>query len=271
MSEAFAEEKEEFIHRPRQDALTHKDRFLSSDRNTPESNAPDALKRHPPRLAQVFSEEIQGAVGMTGGSILQTLKYLMQVQLRATIKKAATKWNIHPLAIVGAVSWEAIENPRYASVRGGGSLGKIHYRENFPPFGEGTPLAKQLEDLGYLPRADMESRRKNLSDPKVAIEYLGASFHAFSVLAEKHGYSIRENLGVLGFAYNAMKLDTWDRHIERKKPDPLRAGEMGIWIEDGIDFLRDIYPDKSWKLEPLSSMDPEIRKIDERLVARKWD
>ena len=41
-----------------QDALAHKDRFLSSARNTPESNASDALDLHLPRLAQVFSEEI---------------------------------------------------------------------------------------------------------------------------------------------------------------------------------------------------------------------
>ncbi|MFN3358925.1 MAG: hypothetical protein ACK418_23390 [Pseudomonas sp.] len=58
MSEAFAEEKEEFIHRPRQDALTHKDRFISSDRNMPKSSATEALDLHSPRLAQVFSEAI---------------------------------------------------------------------------------------------------------------------------------------------------------------------------------------------------------------------
>ncbi len=75
---------------------------------------------------------------------------------------------------------------------------------------------------------------------------------------------------MLGFAYNAKKLDTWDSHLQDKAPAPLRAGEMGLWIESNLTYLREIYPDRSWKLTPLSRMDARLRALDEQLVAKEW-
>lgn len=253
-------------------------RFPEYEKGLTERGTSTEPKRNETLVAQtgrpsrqgIFSEELRDSIGQSSGNTTDALKALMVFRhLDKRIAVAALKWNIHPLAIVGAITWEAVMNPRFLSMRASG-VAKVHFRENFPPFGEGEPLAEQLEEAGYLPGRSMEDRREVLTDPNVAVEYVGAAFHAFSVLAEKHGYSIRENLGVLGFAYNAMKLDSWDKHLKEKKSAPLKAGEMGIWIEENVKFLRDIYPDRSWKLSPLSMSDTTLRQLDARLVAKEW-
>lgn len=237
-------------------------RFSENETGTADRGTSTEPVRNQPRLAQadvpsrhgVLSEELRHSIGQSSGSTTEALKALMTIGgLRTRISEAARKWNVHPLATVGAIAWEATLNPRLVSVFAAG-VAKVHFREYLPPFGEGEPLARQLEEMGYLAVRSMEARREALLDPKIAVEYIGAAFHAFSVLAEKHGYAIRENLGVLGFAYNAKKLDTWDRHLQDKAPAPLRAGEMGLWIESNLTYLREIYPDRSKKVSDAAAI-----------------
>ena len=84
---------------------------------------------------------------------------------RKAIERASKKYNVDPRAVVGAIAWEALENIRdrhgvcldgTCSARAVGP-GKVHYKESeiLPdgfPGAEGDPVAKQVEDWGYLPQ-----------------------------------------------------------------------------------------------------------------------
>lgn len=222
-----------------------------------------------PMGSGVFSQEIRDAFGQSAGSFGDFEAMLEVLNVKRLIARAARKWNVDPLGVIGAIVWEAFVNPRWTLLRGSG-FGKMHYREWWILF-EGEPLAKQLEDVGYLTPLTMEQRRWELVKPDVAVTYITVAMHAFSVLAEKYGHSIRNRPEILCTAYNRFKLDTWDEHLaEKPKGEPLRPGDMGEWVENNLGLLRKIYPDRTWYLIDVDQMEPQIRLIDQKLASMVW-
>jgi hypothetical protein len=219
----------------------------------------------------IFSEEIRDTFGQSAGSFSDFRAFISITKVDRMIARIARKWNVDPIAIMGAIVWEGFVNPRAASLRGAG-LGKMHFREHWFFF-EGEPLAKQLEDVGYLPPLSMEERQKQLLKAETAIEYIGASLHALSVLAEKYGHSMRNRPEILCAVYNKYKLDTWEENLANKpKGDILRTGtiDMGVWVSKHLGLLRVIYPNRTWFPIDVSKMDPKIRAIDMELMQMAW-
>jgi hypothetical protein len=148
------------------------------------------------------------------------------------IKNIALEFMVSPDAIVGAILWEAIENPYplYRSilpqgvpgsipiVNRMGIPGKIHVTQSNPLNSEKT-VAEKLEDEGRVAAlskpGDWKERAKRLSDPKWAIRYIGAILDRAADIYEKAAdegkkydlenkqsvrdyFNIRDQAGILG-------------------------------------------------------------------------
>ncbi|HEY1966728.1 MAG TPA: hypothetical protein VGH89_02170 [Pseudonocardia sp.] len=111
---------------------------------------------------------------------------------RRLIIDAENVWRVPRLAIAGAIAWEAIENPNYVipkligCCRGVGP-GKVHYKSKYV-FGEGLPVAKQIEVAGYLPPQTIASRKRLLRSPEGAIQYIGAIMCAYADIGAQCGF-----------------------------------------------------------------------------------
>jgi hypothetical protein len=111
---------------------------------------------------------------------------------RNSIVAAEWRWHIDRRAIAGAIAWEALQNINYftpALIGCGRSSGpgKVHYRAN-RLFGEGDPVARQIEVAGYLPRRSMVDRKRHLREPAGAIEYIGATMCAYADIGSDCGF-----------------------------------------------------------------------------------
>lgn len=230
------------------------------------------LDYHRPRI---FSAEQRSSFGQSAGDPLDTLATFLSINgLNRHIAKTCLKWNIHPFGVLGPILWEALENPKIVNYRGAG-LGKGHVQEGIPwipIFGkylplEGNPLFKQIEDIGYLSKKSLYERKDSLVKPKIVINYIAVSLHAFSVIAEAFGFHIRSKLAVLGWVYHSKKLDSWVSHLENKFDSTFEVNDgIGYWIVNNLSLLRSIYPDRSWKEESVEKMSHDIRNIDRNLI-----
>jgi hypothetical protein len=159
------------------------------------------------------------------------------------IAAAEEKWRIDRRAIAGAIAWEALMNPRSAPWDGLGRSsgpGKVHYSTE-KTWGEGNPIARQVESHGYLPPQSMNARRQLLASRSGAIDYVGAIMAALADVAANHGHNIRTSPEILTNAYQGKDLPGWELHL-RSKPqgEDLRAGDpMGLWVESHLPYLEE--------------------------------
>jgi hypothetical protein len=145
------------------------------------------------------------------------------------------KFRIDRLAIAGAIAWEALENVRSRPVDGIGRAigpGKVHYSTE-RTWGEGNPLAKQVEAAGYLPRVPMETRRNLLRTVSGSLAYIGACMAALADIAANHSFNIRCNPTILCNCYQGNDLKSWEERLTNRPPGtPLVAGnEMALWMQ----------------------------------------
>ena len=129
------------------------------------------------------------------------------------IAAAAKRWRVDKRAIAGAIAWEALQNPnKYASIRGPGP-GKPHafsYIGNVPQWTEVVELTQRM------PRQTFLDRRRITKDPNTAIQYIAAALDVIAHMAEYRGWSLRDQPGVLTFAYHARDIESWSRTLTVK-------------------------------------------------------
>ena len=95
------------------------------------------------------------------------------------IKATASHYHIDPVAIAGAIAWEALQNV-HSSVKAYGP-GKPHAYE----ISYGPSMAEEAESLGYLPKVSLLERISLLSTPEGSIKYIGAIMGAFADIEQK--------------------------------------------------------------------------------------
>ena len=165
---------------------------------------------------------------------------------RDEIVDSAKRWHVDPRAIAGAIAWEALQNPRGWSLRGPGA-GKVHSFAMPWELGilnPSNPLALQwaetVEIMGLLPRQNIIDRRRIQQDPAVAINYIGAIMHVIAQIAEHRHWSVRDQPGVLTYAYHARDPLSWSRTVATKSQADLfklPRDMMGGWVAEHLQFL----------------------------------
>ncbi len=163
---------------------------------------------------------------------------------------AEKEWGIDRRAIGGAIVWEAMNNIKKSDVgtRFVGP-GKVHVRvDRFLPTVNGfslewdrNTLAKQVEDIGYLPRLSTGERKAKLSTLVGSITYVAAIMAAAADIAAWHNYQIRCDPPMLTTFYNAWEsFANWNKRLAKIKGAPLKVGPaMGSWVRDNLLFLED--------------------------------
>jgi hypothetical protein len=148
----------------------------------------------------------------------------------ADILAAENQWQVDRRAIAGAIAWEGLENVNYVTSiligcgRSSGP-GKVHYKAN-RLFGEGRPIAKQVEERGYLAPRTVRSRRRVLRAPEGAITYIAAIMCAYADIADRCGFAglrFRDDL-ILVQPYQGVRLvdrldelESWRTALERHR------------------------------------------------------
>lgn len=157
---------------------------------------------------------------------------------RIEIARDAHKYGVSRLAIGGIVAYESLEDvdpPEVALVSRYSGPGKVHYK-NWR-FWEGEPVAKTVEDRGYLRRQNMQARRRLLSTDSGAISYIAAILVAYSEVALKYGYRINCKPDLLATFYSAWAFDT-EAALFKKRPRALRPNDVGRWVSIESIYLR---------------------------------
>ncbi|HLI97284.1 MAG TPA: hypothetical protein VKT72_14545 [Candidatus Baltobacteraceae bacterium] len=129
----------------------------------------------------VISSELR-TVPNSGSPEMRVLLWLRQH--RDAIALAATRFHVSRVAIAGAIAYEALLNVHFSDYDGlalWSGPGKVHYKEY--RLSQGDPVAKQVEDLGLLPKRNMEQRRALLEDPSWAALYIAAIMSALAKVA----------------------------------------------------------------------------------------
>lgn len=150
---------------------------------------------------------------------------------RHAIGAAARKRHVDARAIAGVVAYEALEDvqpPQIIPLARYSGPGKVHYRNYH--FSEGDPVAKQVEEWGYLPRHTMLQRKAILATDAGAIEYIAAIMGAYADVARSSGREIACDPAILITFYSAWSLPDERHFLRRHKGRLLRPNDVGIWV-----------------------------------------
>jgi hypothetical protein len=161
------------------------------------------------------------------------------------IVAAETNFSVDRQAIAGAIAWEALKNDskltNFAHSWGQGRSvgpGKIHLTDR-AVFGSAEPTwSFQVEKRGLLPKQTFDDRKKLLSSPGGAINYIAASMDLIAMIYEAEGSpgiclpEIRINPLILTNVYQGSDPDKWTERVKAiKKGDELKPGNpIAIWL-----------------------------------------
>lgn len=151
---------------------------------------------------------------------------------RSQLAAAERRWRVDRRAIAAVVAYEALENrePSYATYLSRASgPGKLHYKEYYVG-GEGVPVTKEVEDLGYLPRQTLLRRKAIVETDDGAIRYIGAIMRAFSDVATANGYDLHCDDAMLATFYSAWTVRSAKRRLPEIRPRSLRPNDVGDWV-----------------------------------------
>ena len=160
---------------------------------------------------------------------------------RAEIAREAAHWRVNPNAVAGVIAYEALEDPlpgQFARVFRFSGPGKVHYKEYFTS--EGDPVAKQVEDVGYLPRLTEAQRQSRLSRSTGAIQYICAIMRYYSDIAASHHLAISENSGTLATLYSAWAPASYRRYLQtdRGRRGLFSPNNVGQWVLANMPYIR---------------------------------
>jgi LysM repeat protein len=195
---------------------------------------------------------------------------------RSNIIAAEGTFGIDRRAIAGAIAWEMLENPPDWTRKMGTKLdplgiprsvgwGKVHLfnlnkTRALKAWMGGGPLrvplgivalhdfdtiAKETEDVGYLPKQSFNDRKRILGTPEGAITYIGGIMAAIADIPENMGFDedIRSNPMILTNVYQGETLKSWRDKLAKKmstlgKSAPFEPGnDMAIWVGNNLDYL----------------------------------
>ena len=159
---------------------------------------------------------------------------------RAEIARDSARWRVSPKAVAGVVAYEAIEDPlpgQFARIFRFSGPGKVHYKEYFTS--EGEPVAKQVEDIGYLPRLTETQRKKRLSNSAGAIQYICVIMRYYSDIAASHHLVLSDNVGALATLYSAWSPASYKRYLQsdRGRQGLFTPNNVGEWVLTNISYL----------------------------------
>ncbi len=218
-------------------------------------------------LAETRESDNVGAIGNLNGRLsfeLQssapsavTREERVRLWLRSyadLIRRTGAEFNIDPVAIAGAIAWEALQNVNWFSARGAGP-GKVHVFEFF-----GRADAELVEGTyrygHFLPRLSLLDRIATVRQPEGAIRYIAAIMNAYATEAETapSGRNIRQRPGILASYYvgegqivpgdrsaGVIRLENAAEGFRRRfmNPQELRPGtSMGQWVAHNEDYLK---------------------------------
>jgi len=108
---------------------------------------------------------------------------------KSDITEGETRFRVDRRAIAGLIAYEGLLNvhlARYGKFANWSGPGKIHYKRY--RFSEGNPVAKQVENLGLLPRRSVTERAFILQNAEWASLYIAAIMRELSnvVRSEAH-------------------------------------------------------------------------------------
>lgn len=133
---------------------------------------------------------------------------------------AERRFRIDRRAIAGLIAYEALINVhlwRYAGLALWSGPGKVHFKDN--RLFEGDPLAKQVEDIGLLPRRSMSAREAILRNPTWASLYIAASMRALAdVVRRETALDVSCNPGALVTLETAWDIPSASAHFRNERP-----------------------------------------------------
>lgn len=193
-------------------------------------------------LSNIFS--VCGPLGISyhlswelwGAPCAPTVKQRVALWLRVherNIVKAERTYAVDRRAIAGAIAYEGLTNFHPSDVFGltrSEGPGKVHYKQFY--FAEGDPAARQVEQMGLLPRLSVSQRRKALRSPDQAIQYIAAIMHAESVAMSRVGYDLQCKPAVLVTLYTGWTPQSvkYGLSEEVHSPENLVPNAAGNWV-----------------------------------------
>jgi hypothetical protein len=181
----------------------------------------------------------------TGRVFLWLIKYI------SGIVNTEQEYHIDRRAIAGAISWEALLNPKDSlsaelrtatgTARFSGP-GKVHYKESFLPTTAlsppGVTAAIEIEQRGKLPVKTEEQRRQVLATTPGALSYIGTIMRECSDIAAQGGYYLDCDPPSLTTFYNSWDIHEVERLFsQRRVPAALTPNEMGTWVTKNMAFI----------------------------------
>ncbi len=159
---------------------------------------------------------------------------------RNVLRRNERKYHVDRRAIAGLIAYESLGNVR-SSFYGGlvrfVGPGKIHYKDD--RIDEGLPLAKEIEDLGYLPRQTESQRKSLVSTAAGAITYAAAIMRGFSDRAADAGYNVRCDPGMLvTFASGWHISEMHALFVRKRAPTPLLPNWPGRWVRGQMAYIQ---------------------------------
>lgn len=160
---------------------------------------------------------------------------------RSVIVAAERRFSVDRRAIAGLIAYEAIANvhiSQYGGLVRWSGPGKVHYKEN--RITEGDPVAKQIEDLGFLPRRSLLQRRMALAQPKWAALYIAAIMRALSDTVRRGDKrNIRCNPGALVTLASAWDIISARRYFSTLgTAAPFAYNFPGNWVTSRLLYLQ---------------------------------
>lgn len=155
---------------------------------------------------------------------------------RVAINRQSRRFRVDPTAVAGVIAYEGLYDfhSSWAVLYRSSGPGKVHYREGH--FWEGDPVAKQVEDMGLLPKLSEDQRRQVLTTPNGAAAYIAAIMSVYSGLLRTSGVDLRCNPGLLATFYSAWGFP----EAKRRKGSGLRhirVNDMGEWVNRSRPYL----------------------------------
>ncbi len=161
---------------------------------------------------------------------------------RSWIVAAEKRFHISRIAIGGLIAYEALVDvhlSRYAGLANWSGPGKVHFKQY--RFAEGDPLAKQVEDMGMLPKRTMQQREKILQTAQWSSLYIAASMRALAnIVRQETRHDISCDPGALVTLDSAWTLHSAKRYFatHHRKHFVFTDNFAGNWVTGQQAFLR---------------------------------
>jgi len=160
---------------------------------------------------------------------------------RNDIRRSAKRFSVSATAVGGTIAYEALADVHFSSVFGltrSIGPGKVHYKAGY--FQEGLPVAKQVEELGYVPQKNVSGRIATLRTASGSTTYIAAIMRSFAdVVRRADNLNIGCNDALLITLYTGYDLK--QAPIVALQPDSVES-PGALWLRDQGRFVYSVLP-----------------------------